>query len=211
MYKNSIVSAAFALGLVSAADAAIIDFTDSSVWVDGSSTTVVNGATVSLSSTGGPIRQTLQGPGPIGPLAGLSDGLGIGDDEISFGRTPTESITVTFSKPVRVSGLFFLDLFQSRTGLDLEDAIATFSGGQVVTTDAVVTPSNGIGFASNFFASIITTSITFTAAPGNDSLGLADFALAGIEVQPIPIPASVVMFGSALLGMGLLTRRKRAA
>ena len=209
MYKNVILGATFFVGLAGAANAALIDFTDTSVWVDGSSTTVVNGATVSLSSTGGKITQNGQAPGPVGPLLGLSDGLGIGDDEISFGRVPVESITVTFSKPVRVSGLFFLDLFQSRTGQDLEDAIATFSGGQVVTTDAIVTPSDGVGFASNFFSSIVTTSVTFTAAPGNDGLGRADYALAGIEIQPIPLPASVALFGSALFGMGLLARRNR--
>lgn len=210
MLRNSIAAVSFGLALAGGANAAIIDFTDTSVWIDGSSTASVGGATVSLSSTGGMITQTNQAPGPVGPLAGLSDGLGIGDDEISFGRNPIESITVTFSQPVRVSGLFFLDLFQSRTGQDLEDAVATFSGGQVISTNALVTPGDGIGFASSFFAPIITSSITFTAAPGNDNLGRADFALGGIEVQPIPLPASAMLFGSALFGMGLLARRNRA-
>ena len=208
-FATSIAAAALALGMASGANAALVDFTSLTQWPDSSATPNVAGATVSVSATGGLITQNLDGaPGPIGPLAGETDGFGVNNDEITF---PAQSITVTFSRAVRVTALYFLDLFIARDNSDEEEAVATFSGGEVVSTIATATVP-GFGFGSNDLGpkGIITTSITFTAASTNDNIGNPDFALAGIEAAVVPLPAAGWLFLSALGGMGLLARRRNA-
>lgn len=197
-----------ALGTAVAANAATIDFTNPAVWVDGSSTATVLGATVSLSSVGGDIAQSAP-IGPIGSLMGGSDGLGIGpDDEVG----PNESITVSFSAPLLVTGFFFLDLYKSPISSDLESVIATFSTGDVIEIFGV--QAKGFGFVDySAFLPVYATSVTFTPGAGNDDRGLADFALAGVsvDVQPIPLPPAAWMLLASMAGITILGARKARA
>jgi hypothetical protein len=207
------IGVAMAMSASAASAATLVDFTDTALFPDGSATPTIGGVGISLSRTGAAITQNLgDAPGPVGPLAGLSDGLGNGSDEISFGARTPQSITVTFSEAVRVASLYFLDLFQAANGSDVERAIATFSGGETVSTMALVTPNDGVGFAENSsFSPILATSVTFTAGFGNDQLGSPDFALAGLafDVAPIPVPPSALFLGSSLLGFSVLMRQRR--
>jgi hypothetical protein len=43
---------------------------------------------------------------------------------------------------------------------------------------------------------------TFTAENSNDLEGDPDFALAGLEIAPIPLPAGTLPLGTAILGLG---------
>lgn len=213
MGMRKFAAAAVIAAGASSAHAVTIDFTDTSIWVDGASTQVVNGATVSLASNAAPIVSDVAGaPGPVGPLLGLSDGLGIGNDEVTTFPNKTQAITVTFSgKKVRVIGLYFLDTFIADDGTNLESVVAEFSGGEIVTTDAIAPNSEGVGFVSTFFEPITAETVRFTAsADGNDNIGQPDFALAGIEIAVIPLPSSALLFISALVGMGALSRKRRA-
>jgi len=201
----------FALAATSAS-AVSIDFTDTSIWMDETSTQKIGGVTVSISANASPLTVALGGaPGPVGPLVGLSDGFGIGNDEITRFPNKLQSATVEFSKPVRIIGLYFLDLFKADDGSDLETVSADFSNGASVTTNAIEFKAEGIGFASNFFNAITADSVRFTPGVGNDAEGQPDFALAGVEISVIPLPSSVLLFTSALLGMGLLARKNRKA
>lgn len=199
-----------AMTSVSASAATLIDFTDTTVWTDGSSTTVVSGSTVSLSSVGGPITVN---PGPIAVddgglgLALLGDGLGVNDDEIT---NPAQSITVSFSGlGLRVNGFAFLDLFIAKDGSEKEVARVQFNDGTVMTFDAVNVSNGGFGFFG--FAPKEATSVTFTALSTNDKRANPDLAVAAISVAPIPLPAAGWLFVSALVGMGVLSRRRNAA
>ena len=212
-------SAFILAGLCAPAHAVSIDFTDRSVWSSAASTTTVLGALVTLSSNpAGQINfnQDFDGAPALSPFCGefacVSDGLGVRDDEITTTETFTQSVTVSFSKAVRVVGFAFLDLFVSRDGGTREVAQVAFDGGPVsLSFDAVETVGGGRpGFLRVAIPGVTASSITFTADLGNDAVGRADFALAGIDVAPIPLPAAGWMLVGALGGMALL-RRKRAA
>ena len=88
------------------ASAAVIDFTASS-----NTSGTVNGIGWSLVPSAGDTITFADGdaPGPIGVLAGLNDGVGLNDDEISAGG---EYLTIIFDSPVRVTGFWTLDMFR---------------------------------------------------------------------------------------------------
>ena len=215
--KTFIAAGALAL-TAAAADAATIDFTDRSVWSSAASTTTVLGSTVSLSSSGGVINfaQNFDGArtgvclGFGGTLACGSDGLGVGDDEISQTQTLTESVTVAFSNALRVVSVSFLDLFLAGDGSDLESAEIYFNNdiSTLISLPALqATGNNRPGFASYSLSDMIVTSITFRSALSNDNLGRADYALASIEVAPVPLPAAAWMLLAGLGGLVALRRR----
>ena len=53
--------------------------------------------------------------------------------------------------------------------------------------------------------------MTFTALSTNDKRANPDLAVAAISVAPVPLPAAGWLFVSALAGMGVLSRRRKAA
>ena len=213
MFNRHLIAGFIVAGMsaASASAATIIDFTDTGTWVDGSSTEVITGSTVSLSAVGGNITVNDGAiPGidtsPL-TLAKAGDGLGIGDDEIT---NPAQALTVSFSGPgLRVNGIAFLDLFIASDGSELEIARVDFSDGSFLEFDAVDAGNGGFGFFA--FAPREVTSLTVTALSSNDKRANPDLALAAISVAPIPLPAAGWLFVSALAGMGVLSRRRKAA
>lgn len=150
-------------------------------------------------------------PGPIGPLAGMNDGVGLNDDEISEGG---EYLTIVFDQAVRLTGFWTLDLFRDGSNdVDPETAqlflgstptgtpVASLRGTEVYTRGAL-----GFGFLGDL--NIAGTTFTFNELDGvNDGKGVGDFALAGIEIAPIPLPAGGLLFGTGLMALGLMRRR----
>ena len=121
------------------------------------------------------------------------DGIGIKDDEITHGRHGRyEKLTISFVEPVNINNLLLLDLFgnERRRG---ERAIINGSSYQAL-------PDND-GFPGGFYATGFSaqgiTSIMLTA--GKDRF--SDYALAAIDVSPVPLPGAFVLFASALLGL----------
>jgi hypothetical protein len=99
------------------ATAATIDFTDQDSYSagPGSASGTVQGIGWTLTPSSGPLSYTSfdGGTETDGPLAFEYDGIGIGDDEISYNTSTktSEFLTLTFASPVYLMGLHFLDLY----------------------------------------------------------------------------------------------------
>ena len=214
MFKTSTLAATLILGSALAAQAALVDFTDSSSYTISGATGSGSAAGFSydLSATGGNFNNSETGnfpAGSVGPLLGSVDGLGIGDDEIS---TPTQSVTIDFSTNVVISSIFALDLFASSLSTDgLEGFSVTSDTGDSVMITAEGIVGDTIGFSETSGLALSGTSFTFTPGSGNDGTGAADFALAGFvaEAAVVPLPASMLLLGGALGGIGLVARRNK--
>lgn len=172
-------------------------------------------------------------------LACDTDGLGIGDDEISNGMrvNQAESVTLEFfnldgtARAVSINDLLYLDLFRdpnidqpNLTPDDIETAIATFSnaGGQIGTnvTEGTTGTRTTIGFekASDQALGVVVAGVTkvvFTAGSGTDD-GTGDYALAAVDFtampnvgDPIPVPAALPLFLAGLGGFAAFRRRAR--
>ena len=193
------------------AGAVTYDFTDENKYDVGdlSDSLIVGGSSVSatLSGSGTLSFTNFDGGGLLAPLALDHDGVGVGDDEITVG---SEYIDVAFSETVAVTGFHFLDLFKSNLNTDAEVA-EVWLGGVLTysfTADLLFQQMGGYSFApvSPFLADML----RFTAGVGNDGVGVADYALAGIDVQAVPLPAAIWLLLSALGGLGLVSRRRTA-
>ncbi|MEP2473676.1 MULTISPECIES: VPLPA-CTERM sorting domain-containing protein [Rhodobacterales] len=213
---NLIAASTLALGAGTVgASAALLDFTSTAsydVQSDALASGTINGIGWTLTPSGGDLTFTTPGPGSIGDLVGDNDGIGVDDDEITL--SPAESVTLTFDKAIRVTGLYFLDLFISSDGAVTESAVVSSNGSAILELFATENePGFGLGDFTELagdFVSFTGTSFTFTVGNDNDNVGKADFALAGIEIAPIPLPAGILLLGTALGGLGIARRRKKA-
>jgi hypothetical protein len=209
----------------SVANALTIDFTDNALWSGTSNSSVTNrytelgGFDVTLVASGGALRfdQAFDGGTKSmlsycdaggGPLDCDTDGGGVGDDEVSIGSS--QSITATFSKALTVTGFHFLDLFKKVASTDLERAVITFDDATTVTYAGDVDFQNDGGYRFGSANKAGVTSITFTAGPGNDGNGDGDYALAGINVIPLPAAAWLLLGVSGAL-VAAKRRKTRAA
>lgn len=203
---------ALLLSTVSVA-AATVDFTTNSL---------VSTATGFSGSTGG-LTYTLDGspnaankgdsvPGSASDelaaagLAGDFDGIGIVDDEVG----QQEFLTLTFNKKVKLTAAYFLDLFISKDDASEFETARITDGDSLQDFDAYnVYPQNG-GFGAFATVGLVGTTFLFFDSSGNDDIGVGDYALAGLDVAPIPLPAGFLLLGTAVGGLGLARRRKKA-
>ena len=220
MFKRlSILLAAFAFSV--SAQAVSVDFTGQD-WKDAisasSDPTTATVGNVTLSTNY--YRHTLNFNGSdserhgcnagsaIHDLACLGDGIGIRNDEISG----YEKLLIEFAEAVDVTKIYLLDLFGAeRSG---EQAIIINSNGVDKTVKGAI-DANGKSIAGGFF----TVDYTIEEGKGLTSILLkgykdcfSDFALAGLEIapSPVPIPGAAILFGSALLGFFGFKRRRIA-
>jgi hypothetical protein len=232
--KGSAGVALAAVLAVAPAQAALIDFTDGG-WST-ANPRMYGGIEVTLYAfdensnfvgfTETPFDGDIAQCGPLA-LACESDGIGIGDDEVSFGNqsganTPKEEVerlVVQFSTAVDIDSVVFLDLFSQASSTDTPAEVAQFqvngngAGGGFTGTAADRT-GFFVGTAGNADpisdpeAFLGVTQIEFFA----DTLRLSspdnsDFSLAAIRTA-VPAPGVLALLGIGLLGLGLGAKRR---
>ncbi|HET8702134.1 MAG TPA: hypothetical protein VFL97_10775 [Nitrococcus sp.] len=180
--------------LSGAAQAVMVDLTDSS-WSQPqynhqTSVTRTYGTNqVTLSSDGtGKLNFTPYDGGKstaCGKLHCALDGVGINDDEISYGK---ERLTASFSSAVTLNSVQFLDLFgKGHPGDPLAEGAAMlidFAGGGQKILTAFGTDLSEAGYLDSAVGLSDILSITFftDATQGLDLPANSDFALAGLDL-----------------------------
>ena len=155
---------------------------------------------------------------PCPAASGLScfgDGVGIGDDEVSQGSAyPVEAILVEFftisdsegesAHSIDVESIELLDLFVEGDPEVAEVAnFVGFESGLEVAGDSVSAAANSPGGFLSVSYDYTVDSLVFYGNLDNTS----DFAVGAIVT---PVPGSLILFGTGLLGLGLLRRKKAA-
>lgn len=124
--------------------------------------------------------------------SGCATGIGsnTSDDNVQNSQGG-ETLTLDFGKTVSISDIFFND-----------DGHVALSGGLNINGNAV-TVSNGL----------VTDGFEFLSGSSvyNFSYTQSQFYLASATVAPVPLPATGFLFLSALGGLGLARRRRKAA
>ena len=136
------------------------------------------------------------------------DGIGVRNDE----NSETQWLTLTFSKAVKITGIHVLDLFFG-VGKGLGAEVAAISGDLVDSLMADqqvgVAPRQGYRFKAVDSKGFTVTSLRFDPAGMRDDSQI-DFALAAVDVVPIPLPAGGLLLLTALGGLAVARRRKLA-
>jgi hypothetical protein len=233
---NGVVMAASMLALAPAANAAIqaIDFTNANPWgaVQGQTSFTSAGVTVSSQGTaGGKLTfnaigasgDPARGLEPCGVYACDGDGIGIGDDEVSWKTSGfDELLEVQFDSAVTVTEISFLDLFNEGTGREIAFWYYNGDSSAISFLEAPLTndswpATNGFGATTGLSVTDV-TSITFLVDCAGNNCAANDYALAGIktvgpdsDVSEVPLPAAAWLFGSGLIGLAGIARRRKSA
>jgi len=223
-----ILASLAASSLCNGAMAAYLDFTDSNTIsslslnsnvysgsIDGIGFTLTSdiGAVNFNESYDGSLRNGCQSNG--GPLKCDLDGAGINNDEITgLSASSGQTMILEFASAVSLSGFDFLDLYVNPNDQNRREQATVRIGG--ATYNVAASESSGQGGHENLDllalgGPVIGTTIFFSANSSpifwDDTTN--DYALAGVEVSAIPIPAAVWLFGTALIGLfGFSKRRK---
>lgn len=219
MFKRISTSLAI-LAISISAHATLIDFTDAK-WktaINGNTVAVLSDASfgqITLTASGGNFSfndSTGEKSGCAASTGGSllacgGDGIGIGNDEITeLNRTQSnpQSITVSFDTgPVDINNIYLLDLFADDNGVSGRNETAVITTGSDTFYFTATSSATGGFYDTEFYGNNISSIIL----SGNADW-FSDYALAGIEISPVPIPGAAILFGSALLGFFGFKRRR---
>ncbi|MGC1430312.1 MAG: VPLPA-CTERM sorting domain-containing protein [Albidovulum sp.] len=195
-----------------AANAYVIDFTKASTGTTG---TLFQGSVSWELSASGRLNHNQSFDGDTIPFADLAlerDGYGVGkrDDKIGSNSEKKEWIKITFSAPVLIDAVYFLDLLIAEDGSSTEIGQASIDGSEVQVLAAATERARrrAAGGAEATFEPTYATSIVFTI--GGSGEGAVDGALAGVGIAPVPVPAAGLMLIGGLGGLAALRRRRKA-
>jgi hypothetical protein len=142
-----------------------------------------------------------------------TDGLGIKGADAEYLLQNIDAVRISFSVPIVVSGVWVLNLGED-TDLGTEKGrVNFFLGGTWLNPFSA--PNDGgnlIGEADNnvFFApgNIVADTIVFRVPPGQLYSSYSEYSIAKVDVNPVPEPATMLLLGSGLIGVGAFVRRK---
>lgn len=184
----------------------MIDFTSQpfSVVSGQTNTTVVN-AYGAIDITFSATDAMTWNPGPVGGV----DGIGIIDDEISG----SELLTLSFSDSLNLSGLYLTDLFtegspsyQERGYYELY--VNSAWTGQMAF-EALLSSTPYPGTNGELFIALDPTIDISKIRFGAFSPTRNDYSVLGMDVAPVPEPATLLLFGTGLIGLAGLRRKKQ--
>lgn len=224
-----------ALGVASqAATAGLVDFTDGGWQQAPDNTRVFGDLEVTLeafdeSNNETSFTQTPYDGSDSAPLCSElgceTDGIGIGDDEVTYGdgkKTDVERLRVSFSREVDIASLIFLDLFgKNALTADEPAEIAQFQvnggdGGGFTGTaqdttgflEGTIDDADPVS-SSDAFNGVLSIDL-FADSEKLSSPENTDFALAGIRTADVPEPGTLALLGLGLAGLGTVGRRKKS-
>ena len=202
-----ILASLFFLGLASSANASLIDFRSSDF----------SGANNQASFTYGDLTiealPYIDGNDYAVLYQDSYDGIGVKYDYENDEVEGVEYLHLSFNTTQLLNEILITDLFNEPfndgQGSYLEEGLYSFDNSSWTSfyADEYQTPSTN-GELSLLFSSLLITDIWFSA-PGYMENGSEDheFSVAGIDVSPVPEPATIFLFGSGLIGLAGFRRK----
>ncbi len=194
------------------------DFTDFSEWaaLNGQTSATVNGLT--FDATGGNITVN-ENPGGDPDInltpcsdkgyACTGDGLGINSSELDEIEGKVEKLTISGFGGAEINLISFLDLFDENPA---EIASFYINGNSMDITSVIASASPGSnGFFELEVSLMGVNSITFLADCNAFSPSCVDNEFSLAAINAVPVPAAVWLFGSGLIGLVGIARRRKVA
>jgi hypothetical protein len=153
------------------------------------------------STTGLGIQGTL-----FGNLLGAADEI----DRLSFDSAAAEVLKIDFAAPVALGSMLITNLFDEEffSFQYLEIGSYSLDGGQSWTDFFALAepPNNPNGELLIDLGGAVTDQVWFRVPDGHSQSVLSEFSVAAIT--PVPEPATLLLLGSGLVGLGGIARRR---